>query len=97
MQREIGPGKSDGGFRKIDAEDLCPAGGESGEIGADATADLDEPLAAKPAEIDQPGQIGQLVEAVGIELVEERTRAHRLRGHLEIVNACVPVFAHAPG
>ena len=52
---------------------------------------LEHALAAKAVEVDQSRQVVQLVEAVVVEIVEELARAHRVGGHLEIVDARVPV------
>ena len=45
------------------------------------------------AEVDQLGQVAQLVEAVVVEIGEELAAAHGMRGHLEVVDALVPVTA----
>ena len=54
-------------------------------------------LAAEPGEVDELGQVAQLVEAILVEVGEELAAAHRVRGHLEVVDALVPVAADLVG
>ena len=97
VQLEVLPGQVDGRLRQVDAGDARPAPGEPREVGADAAADLEHALAGKAVEVDQPRQVVQLVEAVVVEIVEELARAHRVGGHLEIVDARVPVGGDVGG
>ena len=53
--------------------------------------------ACEAVEIDQARQVVQLVEAIVVEIVEELAGAHRMSGHLEIVDAGVPVAGHVGG
>ena len=73
------------------------AAGEAGQVGADAASHFEQPLAGEAAEVDELGQVAQLVEAIVVEIGEELAAAHRMRGHLEIVDALVPVAADLIG
>ena len=48
-------------------------------------------LPSKAGEIDQLRQVVQLVEAIVIQVVEKRLGADRMTGHLQVVDAVVPV------
>ena len=91
VQQEILARKIDRRRREVDAGDPGAAAREAHQIGADAAADLEQPLAAKPGKVDQLRQVTELVEAVLVEVVEERQGADRLVGHLQVVDAMVPV------
>ena len=53
--------------------------------------DFEQPLAAEGVEVHQLRQVVQLVEPIVVEIVEELPGADRLVGHLQIVDALVPV------
>ncbi len=91
MQREVAAREIDRRRREIDAGDAGAAAREAHEIGADAAADFEQFLIAEAVEVDQARQVMQLVEPIVVEVVEELARADRLRGHLQIVDALVPV------
>ncbi len=97
MQLEVGPGERDRLFREVDTGHVGPAAGESNQVGADPTADLEQPLATIPGEVDEPGQVAQLVEAIVVEGIKETERADWFIGHLQIVNTPVPVSRNGVG
>ena len=94
VQREVLARQANRGLRQIDADDTGAASREPGEIGADAAPDLEQALAGVAVESDRPRQVGELVEAVVVEIVEELERPDRMLRHLEIVDAGVPVGTH---
>ena len=78
---------------EVDAGHDRATAGEPRQIGADAASHLEQAPAGEAGEVDELGQVAQLVEAVVVEVGEELAAAHRVRGHLEIVDALVPVAA----
>jgi hypothetical protein len=97
VQLEILPCQVDGRRGQIDAGDTRAAPREPHQVGPDAAADLEDALARKAVEVHEQGQVVQLVEAVVLEIVEEFSRSHRVGGHLEVVDARVPVRGDVGG
>ena len=72
----------------------APPLAEAHQIGANAATNLEHALAGEAREVHDLREIVELVEAVGVEIVEEGARADRLTRHLEIVDAVIPVVPH---
>ncbi len=94
VQLDVAPRQVDRLLGQVDAGDPRAAPREANQVGADAAADLQQALAAIAVEVDQARQVPQLVEAVIIQIVEERERSGRCVAHLLIVDPAVPVRAN---
>ena len=93
VDREVLAREPDGRLREIESDDVRATAGKADKVGPNAASDLEEAAPREPGEIDGLGKVGQLVEPVIIELLEELPRPGRARRHLEIVDARVPVGA----
>jgi len=91
--REAGvlPRELERGLRKIDPGRDGAALREAHEVGSDPAADLEERFSPKAFEIDESGEVTELVEAVQVEVVEELLRSRSMASHLEVVDLLVPV------
>lgn len=69
-------------------------GREPHEIDSGAAADIEHRFAAVAREVDETREVVQLLEVIGIEIVEESRRADRMPGDLEVMNVPLPVAAN---
>ena len=88
---EVRAGEIDRARRDIDAGHDGTAAREAREIVAEATADVEHGLAGIAGEVDALRQIAQLLEAVGLHLLEELPRSRRMAGDLPVGDVLVPV------
>ena len=77
---------------KVDAGHDGAAPRETNEVGSDPAADLEEFFPGIPLEIDETGEVSELVEPVLVEIGEELFRPRRVLGHLQVVDPVVPVL-----
>ena len=84
-QPERGPGEIDPGNQRTPL-------GEADEVGPDPAADLEERFSPEAFEIDETGEVAELVEPVLVEIGEEFPGSRRILGHLQVVDSIVPVL-----
>ncbi len=80
------------GLGKVHTGDDGAALREANEVGSDPAADLEERLSPIAFEIDEAGEVTELVETVLVEVVEELLRSRSVASHLEVVDPLVPVL-----
>jgi glycerol-3-phosphate dehydrogenase len=85
------PRELEGGLGEIDAGDQGAASREANEVGANPAADLEEGFSPIAFEIDEAGEVPELVEPILVEIGEELPGSRSVAGHLEVVDALVPV------
>ena len=91
---EVGAGQLDGGRSKIDADDLGPSPGETGEVDGRAAPDIENRTPAVAVKVHKPGQVVQLLEMIRVEIGEKSFRTGRMMRNLHVMNMVVPIVAN---
>lgn len=85
------PGELESGLGKVDTGHEGAAPREADEVGSDPAAHLEERPSPIAFEIDEAGQVTELVEPILVEIGEELLRPRSVGSHLEVVDPLVPV------
>ena len=91
---EVGAGQLDSSRGNIDAGDVGPSAGKTGEVDPWAAADVENRTPAVAVKIHEPEQVVQLLEMVRVQIGEKPFGTGRMTGNLHVMNMAVPIVAN---